>query len=488
MGSVHQFPAKRNQATSPSPVAALTRALREAVGATLGSDATFAQREELALVLANDATRQFLQDDLEMIAESHGAQVDVDGCLYQRHEPGTVRYYTLCGGIDLTRWTYRALGVRNGPTIVPLDLEAGIVEQATPALGYRVALGYAKDHMRSCEEDMRADHRCPPSRSTLERMAKAIGTEATRVATRLTARVRSAERLPEGTVAIALGLDRATVPMEEALAAGDVPATRRKARRKPYVRETPPRVNVQYRMAYVGTISFHDAEGERLGSRCYAAPADENPLDRIVVPLMADLRHALRQDATVAVGIIQDGAPELWNLLRAGIAAEPQVTTCYEAIDRYHLNEHLGGALRALEPDAETRKARLSQWNESLDCNDKAIYRIREEIRTAYIEALVVQDDTVRAALDPHLTYLDNNASLMRYARVRAVGLPVGSGTTEAACKSVIELRTNGRSQRWRPDGLDAVLMLRSIHVSDRLPRFWANLARTYRKEVTLCA
>jgi hypothetical protein len=488
MGSVHQFPAKRNQAASLPPVAAVTQALREAVDATVGSDATFAQREELALALANDATRQFLQDDLEMIAESHGAQVDVDGRLYQRHEPGTVRYYTLCGGMDLERWTYREVGVRNGPTIVPLDLEAGIVEQATPALGYRVALGYAKDHMRSCEEDMRADHRCPPSRSTLERMAKAIGTEATRVATRLTARVRCAERLPEGTVAIALGLDRATVPMEEELAEGDVPTTRRKARRKPYVREQPPRVNVQYRMAYVGTISFHDADGELLGSRCYTAPAHEDPQDRLVVPLMADLRHALRQDATVAVGIIQDGAPELWSLLRAGVAAEPQVTTCYEAIDRYHLNEHLAGVLRVLEPDAETRKTRLSQWNESLDCNDKAIYRIRTEIRTAYVEAMVVQDQAVQKALDPHVTYLDNNASLMRYARLRAVGLPVGSGVTEAACKSVIELRTNGRSQRWRPAGLDAVLRLRSIHISDRLPRFWANLARTYRKEVALCA
>ena len=41
-----------------------------------------------------------------------------------------------------------------------------------------------------------------------------------------------------------------------------------------------------------------------------------------------------------------------------------------------------------------------------------------------------------RSQLDqiaPHLTYLENNASLMRYARLRAVGLPVGSGVTEEA-------------------------------------------------------
>ena len=90
----------------------------------------------------------------------------------------------------------------------------------------------------------------------------------------------------------------------------------------------------------------------------------------------------------------------------------------------------------------------------------------------------------VTLGLDPHLTYLENNAYLMRYARLRAVGLPVGSGVTEGACKSVIRMRTNGSGQRWRPKGLEAVLMLRAVHMSDRLPRFWANLARGYRKEV----
>lgn len=487
MGSVHQFPAKRNQG-APCPAEEVTRALRRAVDAQLGVDATFEQRERLALALANDATRQFLQDDLEEIAERHGTHVEVDGRLYQRHEPGTVRYYTLCGAMDLERWTYREVGVRNGPTIVPVDLDAGIVEQATPALGYRVTLGYAKDHMRSCEEDMRADHRCPPSRSTLERMAKAIGAEATRVAPRITPRLRSAERVPEGTVAIALGLDRAAVPMEEALTAGEDLPRRRKARRRPYARQQPAPVAVHYRMAYVGTISFHDAEGTMLESRSYTAAAHESPTDRLVTPLMADLRQALRQAPTLAVGVIQDGAPELWNLLPPAVVAEPLVTRCFEAIDRYHLNERLGEVLRVLEPDATMRATHLAAWNDSLDCNDSAIYRIRAGIRTAYADAVARQDTTAQEQLAPHVTYLDNNASLMRYARLRDVGLPVGSGVTEAACKSVIQQRTNGRSQRWRPEGLDAVLTVRSLHVSARLPRFWAHLARTYRKEVTLCA
>ena len=66
----------------------------------------------------------------------HGTHVEVDGVIYQRHEPGIVRYFTLCGAVDIERWTYREMGVRNGPTLVPLDLDAGLVERTTPALGF----------------------------------------------------------------------------------------------------------------------------------------------------------------------------------------------------------------------------------------------------------------------------------------------------------------------------------------------------------------
>ena len=271
MGTVHQFPVPRNQAAEPEE--ALARALRRAVDAKVGADASFERREVAALALTNEATRLFLHDDLMAMVERHGELVEVDGALYKRHEPGTVRYYTLCGPLDLTRWTYRAVGVRNGPTIVPLDLEAGVVEHTTPALGFRIALGYAKAPMRSAEEDMQADHRCPPSRSTLERVAKAMGTQAKRAAPRIEPRLRRAERVPEGAVALSLGLDRTAVPMEEDVLAGEPPATRRKTRHKPYVRTPPARVNVNYRMAYVGTLSFHDADGEALATYHYSAAA-----------------------------------------------------------------------------------------------------------------------------------------------------------------------------------------------------------------------
>ena len=76
--------------------------------------------------------------------------------------------------------------------------------------------------------------------------------------------------------------------------------------------------------------------------------------------MMADLRQALRQAPALVVGVVQDGAPELWNLLGAAVLAEPLVTTYYEAIDRYHLNERLGEVLRYIEPDVTARGDQLA--------------------------------------------------------------------------------------------------------------------------------
>jgi hypothetical protein len=487
LGTVHDFPVQSKQQARDAEQE-FARALRRAVDAKVGVDASFETREVAALALTNEATRLFLRGDLMVIADSHGEQVEVDGVIYQRHQPGTVTYFTLCGALEIERWTYREMGVRNGPTIVPLELEAGLVEHGTPALGFRIALGYAKDHMRSCEEDMKADHRSPPSRSTLERMAKSIGTDARRVAPRIEPRLRRAETVPDGAVAVSLGLDRTSVPMEESLPPGEAPATRRKPRRTPYERKPPDPVNVNYRMAYVGTITFHGAHGDELGTRCYTAAAHGSPQERVVGPLIADLRHALTHAPALTVGVIQDGAPELWTLLTTALSTEPLVTKYYTAIDRYHLNERLAEILRSVEPDVTARGDRLSYWNERLDRDDDAIYRIRATVRDLHADAITCGDRPLVKQLDPHLTYLENNAYLMKYARLRALGLPLGSGVTEGACKSVIKMRTNGGGQRWRPEGLEAVLTLRAIHRSDRLPRFWANFAHGYRKEVSRCA
>ena len=76
----------------------------------------------------------------------------------------------------------------------------------------------------------------------------------------------------------------------------------------------------------------------------------------------------------------------------------------------------------------------------------------------------------------------------MRYARLRIIGLPVGSGATEGACKSLVMTRAKRCGQRWHEDGIDAVLLLRGLLMSDRLPAAFDLLRRDYTATVRLVA
>lgn len=459
------------------------RGLAHAIAAQLAVDAPFAEREEAVLKAANEVCRRLLESTLQATAAAHGDRVRVEAIEFARHHEGTVTYHSLCGPLTVRRATYREVGEHNGPTVVPLELAAGLIEGTTPALAYRVALGYAQGPGRHAEEQMHADHRQPPSRSTLERVAKAIGTAVTRAAPRIEPLVRAAETLPEGARGVSVGMDRTTVPMEEARPAGTPPDTQRTRRTAPYVRAVPPRVDVKYRMAYVGTVSVVTATGEALVTRRYAIPGEDDPAD-LVTRMMADVQRARAQAPRLRVGVIQDAAPELWTLVRDGLTTETPLRRWEEAIDRYHLNERLADILRIVEPDAARRAPQLARWNDALDQDDAAIDGLARWVA----EQIAAHDGDELATLEAHWTFLCNNHDRLRYATFRAKGLPCGSGATEGACKSVIMIRAKGCGQRWHHEGVSAVLTLRAAYLSERLPTMWPHFADDYFAEIQAAA
>lgn len=441
----------------------------------------FGEREALGLWVSDEALRGLLEEDLQALEDSFGERVTVDGVEYKRHEPGSDTYYGLCGPLAVSRATYRKVGVRNGPTVVPLELAAGLVEQATPALAYNVAHGYAQHDMRVHGDMLRSAFRMPPSRTTLERIAKRIGQATVTNAARIERALRRSEKVPEGCVAVAMGLDRTSVLMVEDRAA-DAPLKPERKRRKPRIRRAPAPFDINWRMAYVGTVSFIDADGEMLRAIRYASPACDDPRE-LVEQMTGDVRAALRRNPALNVGIIQDGAPEMWNRTREGLQAlqrDGVLETWHEGIDRYHLLEHLAEALAVVESDAAERTRLLDDWRESFNERDSTI----DTIERFFIERYADLDTAKREALWEHLRYIGNNKDRMRYVALRVAGLPVGSGVTESTAKTVIGLRAKGPGQRWREAGLRGAVTLRALDQSDRLPRFWSHLARGYAARV----
>lgn len=447
-------------------------AIREAL-----PEASFGEREALALAISGEAVRDLLQEELQTMADDLGDEVLVGGVLYKRHEPGTDTYHSLCGGLFVSRSSFREVGVRNGPILIPLELAAGLVEGATPALAYNVAHNYAQHDMRIHGESLQSAHRVPPSRTTLEHLAKRIGRATVEHAPRIEVALRRCEKVPDAAVAISIGLDRTSVPMIEDRPEV-APLKPARKRRKPRIRRAPPPFDINWRMAYVGTACFVDADGEALATIRYAAPACDDPRE-LVEKMTADVRAALKRLPMLNVGIMQDGAPEMWNRTREGLERlreEGVLGHWHEGIDRYHLLERLAQALEIVGLDADERKRTLDSWREMFDVKDSTIDDIFRFLCQRY-STLGASD---REKLWEHLRYVRNNQDGMRYVALRIAGLPVGSGVTESTAKTTIGHRAKGAGQRWREAGLRGVVTLRALHQSRRLPPFWNRLSRHY--------
>lgn len=470
----------RSKLLAKSEVKAAIREMQRALGAAL-PEAQFSEFEEVALAVSDEVVRRLLEQRLQTISDAFSARVSVRGDAYKLHEPGAATYHSLCGPLDVRRATYREIGVRNGPTVVPLELVAGIVEGATPALGFNVAHGYAQHDMRAHCEGLRAAHRRPPPRATLERMAKRIANAAHDSAPSIERAVRRTEKLPDGAHAVVQGLDRTSVPMAEPRPADAQPKPAPK-RTKPRVRKAPAPIDVNYRMAYVGTVTIVNSQGEALVTRRYAAPASDDP-SGLVSRMTADVRAAVGRNPELSIGLVQDGAPEMWNLVRDGLSTlqnEGLIEGWEEGIDRYHLLERLAKALCIVEPDSTERIRRLNEWKDRLDRQDSAVDSIEHYFKTRY-SALPVDQQT---ELWDHLVYLRNNKDRMRYVTLATAGLPVGSGVTESAAKTVVGRRAKSSGQRWSVPGLRGALTLRAIHQSQRLHAFWSRFQRRYTAHV----
>ena len=93
--------------------------------------------------------------------------------------------------------------------------------------------------------------------------------------------------------------------------------------------------------------------------------------------------------------------------------------------------------------------------------------------------ARLIEENANTSKLFEAIRYFRSNIKRMKYAENLARNLPIGSGVTEAAAKTIIKQRLCLSGMRWLNEGATIVLSLRALSQSGkRWNQFWEKISR----------
>jgi len=461
----------------------LVQSVREEVLRRYGSELTFEQRRDAAATITADMLWLDEDGDLRSLV-THAEEVVVEGKRYRRLEqPSSGEYRGRWGAHHVQEPLYRLEGVHNGPTIKPVELHAGIIENMTPDLARIVGELSAEQTSRQVVATLTTVGLGSPSRAPLEKHVKRMAQEMGEQVDTLEEAARVAETLPAAVFAISCGMDRGAVRMVEALDPATAAPTQRS---EPYERTPPPPSERRYRMAWNGSTTLYDVFGKPLRTFRYAAEADSAPAD-LARRVSADVAWVLKSYPGSDVHCIQDGALELRvlpDMLVKTLPANSNVDVV-DLVDFKHLTGYLDDVVDACEPPGDPHD--LKGWYRAeLLRDDGAIDRIWRKLRDQG-KSLPSSARKKRKAVAAALSYIRTRKTRMRYASHYREGLPIGSGATENTVW-LMQQRVKRAAQSWRPPGLRGVLVLRALVLSERWAAAWATYAATHRKDVRSAA
>jgi hypothetical protein len=167
---------------------------------------------------------------------------------------------------------------------------------------------------------------------------------------------------------------------------------------------------------------------------------------------------------------LSDGARGLWPLCEARFARHAT-----GILDFYHAAHQLWKGAAAWLDGRTTQARRWFAW---------ARHRLRHGMPDGVLadlaDALDVEGlpETARETLRTVYAYLERHREHINYAMYKELGLPLGSGMVESACKWLIQQRFKGVGMRWSEDGFNHLLHLRLAWVNGRFDALFV-LARS---------
>lgn len=412
------------------------------------------ERELQALV--RELAREVLEVVLNALeAASHPqwpTHVQQEGETYRRRSETTpCEVSTLFGPVTLRRRGYRS-DTAGEPSVFPREEALGLIHGCTPALAERVGfhMGQAGVTQRTVLALLKRDHGVTMGVGRLRKLLDALS-EATAPLRQAAQAQKVCQWLAEafaqkgrGQPTLAVGRDGITVGNQ------------------PYG---------FFEVATCATISVQDRRGKRLGtvSLGFAPELGQQTMTDELLALIHEILRGwsgpLPQLAYISDAGDSEEAFYTKRLCRMRHPLTKVRLKWQRVVDYYHAASRLTTIAEALQLDEASAKAWARRMRSVLKREPSGVSRVLHSAAALRLHH-GVKNKTQAAAFDTACSYLRKRSVWMRYHEFRDAGLPIGSGVTEAACKTLFTQRVKLSGMRWKQPGLQRVLNLRMLVLS----------------------
>ena len=407
---------------------------------------------------------------------------------YVEHEAGQYRRLnektpnrevaTLFGKITLWRHGYRYVERDvTEPTIFPLEVQLGLAEGATPALASEAA-----------------------------RMMAETGATQETVLARLKERhgvTWGVKKLRAVTEHLAAAMERFRREYQAKQVVEWLRAAQgSKGRHRPVLAVGRDGITLQtqphsfYEVATTATLTVYDRQGRRLGT-VYLAYAPELGQQTMTDELTALVEDVLRQweGPLPRLAYITDAGDSETKYYRQVLKKLRHPRTGQRlawqwVVDFYHAAQRLTTMAEALFGSGREASAWAARMR-------KLLKKPNGPFRVLHAAAAMKRRRlSARAAKEfqKAYNYLRTRTRHLQYAEFRRQGLPIGSGITEAACKTVFTQRLKLSGMRWSGPGAQTILNLRVLLLSGLWEDVYAATVNSYNdtlihtpKQLTCC-
>jgi hypothetical protein len=367
---------------------------------------------------------------------------------------------TLFGIITLRRYLYQPLhGVE--PSIFPLEMRLGLeAGLATPALAERVGQAAVASTQNTVLAQLKRNPGVSWSVATLRKVIAGVS-EAMEphrhdaLMARVLAWLKQAHasrgcRKP----VLAVGRDGLMLPI---------------------------RGEASYREGATATLSVHDRRGRRLGT-VYLGRMPEPGQGTLSGQLTALIEDVLRRwsGPLPRLAYITDGGHHQTQYFRRVLQRMrdprcPGRRLKWEwVIDYYHACEYIYKRSEALFSDAKVAQGWARKMCRWLKLKPRGIHRVLHSAAAFRRRRMVVGEK--RKQYQDAYNYLRKRIGVLDYHEYRRNHLPIGSGVTEAACKTVFTQRLKQSGMTWSLEGGQWIVNLRVIQLSG----IWTQVYQAY--------